>query len=51
MTVTSVRPHGQGYLVRTDRGTWQARTVVVATGAIRCTGPPGRAAAAGDHLA
>lgn len=31
--VTSVRPFGQGYLVRTDRGVWQARTVVVATGA------------------
>ena len=32
-TVTSVRPHGQGYRVGTDRGTWHARTVVVATGA------------------
>ncbi len=32
-TVTSVEPHGRGYRVRTDRGTWQARTVVVATGA------------------
>ena len=32
-TVTSVRPHGPGYRVGTDRGTWHARTVVVATGA------------------
>jgi putative flavoprotein involved in K+ transport len=33
VTVTSIRPSGSGYLVRTDRGAWQARTVVVATGA------------------
>ena len=33
VTVTSVRPGGHGYLVRTDRGTWNAATVVVATGA------------------
>ncbi|MDN5858372.1 MAG: NAD(P)-binding domain-containing protein [Pseudonocardia sp.] len=32
-TVTSVRPCGQGYRVGTDRGTWHALTVVVATGA------------------
>jgi putative flavoprotein involved in K+ transport len=32
-TVTSVRPDGCGYLVRTDQGDWHARTVVVATGA------------------
>jgi putative flavoprotein involved in K+ transport len=32
-TVTSVRPDGYGYLVRTDQGDWHARTVVVATGA------------------
>jgi putative flavoprotein involved in K+ transport len=31
--VRSVRPDGRGYLVRTDRGSWHARTVVVATGA------------------
>jgi len=36
-TVTSVQPFGHGYVVRTDRGAWQARTVVVATGA---TGAP-----------
>src|SRR6476660_8409548 len=28
--VTSVRPGGYGYLVRTDRGTWTAAAVVVA---------------------
>jgi putative flavoprotein involved in K+ transport len=33
VTVTSVQSSGQGYLVHTDRGVWQARTVVVATGA------------------
>ena len=33
VTVTSVHSYGQGYLVHTDRGVWQARTVVVATGA------------------
>ncbi|HVL83023.1 MAG TPA: NAD(P)-binding domain-containing protein [Pseudonocardia sp.] len=32
-TVASVRPRDQGYLARTDRGSWHARTVVVATGA------------------
>jgi putative flavoprotein involved in K+ transport len=33
VTVTSVQPFGQEYLVRSDRGVWRARTVVVATGA------------------
>jgi len=33
VTVTSVRPGGCGYLVSTDRGTWNAATVVIATGA------------------
>jgi putative flavoprotein involved in K+ transport len=32
-TVTSVRPDDNGYLVRTDRGDWQCRTVVLASGA------------------
>jgi putative flavoprotein involved in K+ transport len=32
VTVTSVRPDGHGYRVRTDRGTWNAAAVVVATG-------------------
>jgi putative flavoprotein involved in K+ transport len=41
VTVTSVQPCGQRYLVRTDQGAWQARTVVVATGA---SGAPARPA-------
>jgi putative flavoprotein involved in K+ transport len=32
-TVTSVRSDGAGYLVRTDRGDWRCRTVVLASGA------------------
>ncbi|TIX11854.1 MAG: pyridine nucleotide-disulfide oxidoreductase, partial [Mesorhizobium sp.] len=32
-TVTSVRGDGTGYLVRTDRGEWRCRTVVLASGA------------------
>jgi putative flavoprotein involved in K+ transport len=32
-TVTSVRSGGSGYLVRTDRGDWRCRTVVLASGA------------------
>lgn len=32
-TVTSVRGTDTGYLVRTDRGDWQCRTVVLASGA------------------
>jgi putative flavoprotein involved in K+ transport len=32
-TVTSVRSEGAGYLVRTDRGDWRCRTVVLASGA------------------
>src|SRR4051794_21877393 len=31
--VTALRPADGGYLVRTDRGDWHARTVVIATGA------------------
>jgi len=31
--VTSVRSDGTGYLVRTDRGDWRCRTVVLASGA------------------
>lgn len=33
VSVTSVRPGGHGYLVSTDRGTWNAASVVIATGA------------------
>jgi putative flavoprotein involved in K+ transport len=43
-TVTSVRPAGRGYLVRTDRGSWHARTVVVATGAAAVATVPARLA-------
>src|SRR5262245_30488135 len=32
-TVTSVRSDGAGYLLRTDRGEWRCRTVVIASGA------------------
>ncbi|TIT21597.1 MAG: pyridine nucleotide-disulfide oxidoreductase, partial [Mesorhizobium sp.] len=32
-TVTSVRGDSTGYLVRTDRGEWRCRTVVLASGA------------------
>ncbi|TIU64806.1 MAG: pyridine nucleotide-disulfide oxidoreductase, partial [Mesorhizobium sp.] len=32
-TVTSVRADDAGYLVRTDRGEWRCRTVVLASGA------------------
>jgi putative flavoprotein involved in K+ transport len=31
-TVLRVERHGEGYRVRTDRGDWQARNVVIATG-------------------
>jgi putative flavoprotein involved in K+ transport len=34
-TVTSVRPGGPGFEVRTDRGTWWARSVVLAAGTTR----------------
>ena len=43
-TVTSVRPDGRGYVVRTDRGSWSARTVVVATGAAAVASVPARLA-------
>jgi putative flavoprotein involved in K+ transport len=39
-TVTSVRRDGGGFLVRTDRGDWHARTVVVATGAASVASVP-----------
>ena len=43
-TVTSVRPDARGYVVRTDRGSWYARTVVVATGAAAVATVPARLA-------
>jgi len=39
-TVTAVQPDGHGYVVRTDRGSWRARTVVVATGATEVAAVP-----------
>jgi putative flavoprotein involved in K+ transport len=43
--VTSVRPAGDGYVVETDQGEWQARTVVLATGACNIPAVPQVAAA------
>jgi putative flavoprotein involved in K+ transport len=39
-TVTGVRPGGQGFDVETDRGRWQARSVVLAAGTTRSVVPP-----------
>jgi len=39
-TVTAVRPGGQGFEVATDRGPWQARSVVLAAGTTRSVVPP-----------
>jgi putative flavoprotein involved in K+ transport len=38
-TVSAVRPGGQGFDVETDRGRWQARAVVLATGTTRSVVP------------
>src|ERR1041384_3440557 len=43
-TVTALRSDGAGYLVRTDRGDWRCRTVVVASGACNIARIPGFAA-------
>ncbi len=50
-TVTSVRADGEGYLVATDRGDWQCRTVVFATGACNVPHVPEVAAAAPAGIA
>ena len=42
--VSSVRPGVDGYVVRTDRGSWCAPTVVVATGAASVAAVPARLA-------
>ena len=50
--VTAVRAGRRGYVVRTDRGSWHAPTVVVATGAAAVAvraGPAGRPGARRDH--
>ena len=39
-TVTSVRPHGSGYEVVTDEGTWAAPAVVLATGGFNLANVP-----------
>jgi len=43
-TVTSTRAEAGGYVVRTDRGSWRTRTVVVATGATAVAAVPARQA-------
>src|SRR5262249_42526460 len=42
--VTSVRSDGAGYLLRTDRGEWRCRTVVIASGACNIARMPSFAA-------
>jgi putative flavoprotein involved in K+ transport len=39
-TVTSVRSTGSGYLVRTDRGDWRCRSLVIASGACNISRVP-----------
>ena len=43
-TVTSVRSDGAGYLVRTDRGDWRCRSIVIASGACNIARIPNFAA-------
>ena len=50
-TVTSVSRGDAGYLVATDRGDWQARTVVLATGACNIPRVPAVAAAVPPAIA
>ncbi len=40
-TVTSVRPNADGYRVETDKGVWQTRAVVIASGACNIANKPG----------
>jgi putative flavoprotein involved in K+ transport len=40
VTVTSVRPTDSGYLVRTDQDSWEARAVVLASGACNTAAVP-----------
>jgi len=39
--VLSVEPFGDGYIVRTTRGDWQCRTLVIATGCMSTSNIPG----------
>lgn len=49
--VTSLRRHDDGYTVCTDQGDWQARTVVIATGACNIPEIPAAAAAVPSSIA
>lgn len=49
VTVDAVRPLGRGYRVATDRGSWHARAVVVATGAATVPVRPALPLPAGVH--
>jgi putative flavoprotein involved in K+ transport len=49
-TVTSVRSDGAGYLVRTDRGEWRCRTLVIASGACNVARVPSFAASVPPSL-
>jgi putative flavoprotein involved in K+ transport len=50
VTVTSVRRDGDGYRVATDHGVWQARAVVLATGACNTPKIPALAAGVPDGI-
>lgn len=50
-TVTSVRKTETGYLVRTDQGEWQCRSVVIASGACNIACVPGFAQLAPPSIA
>jgi putative flavoprotein involved in K+ transport len=50
-TVTSLGLNGTGFLVKTDRGVWCARTVVLATGACNIASVPVLAEAVPDSIA
>src|SRR5262245_16747935 len=50
-TVTSVRRTDDGYLVRTDRGDWRCRAVVLASGACNITRVPACAASVPPSIA
>ena len=49
-SVLSVTPAAGGYAVRTDRGDWQARTVILATGACDRPAVPGWATLLADDI-
>ncbi len=49
-TVTSVRQNDDGYRVVTDTGDWQAKSVVIASGAYNISAKPKVAAAVPSHI-